>query len=201
MKSQNLILIFSGFIAFLLGSYIAFSESEEISEDLDLYHKNQIDSNKNKLINIGDLRFVLPNSWEQENPSNSMRLAQFLLPGKDKNARLVVFFGIGGTIRDNLQRWYKQFENENLEGDSNRPREWIENINNFDVNFTYLEGTYLKSNMRMNGPIEKMKDYALLAAIVSTPEGKYYFKTTGSVDILNEQKENFNKFIRSINSI
>ncbi len=201
MKSQKLIIIFSGFIALILGSYITFSESKQISESLYLNHNNQVDSNKNKIVNIGNLRFVLPSLWKQENPSNSMRLAQFLLPGKDENARLVVFFGIGGTIKENLDRWYKQFENENLKGKANRPIEWIENINNFEVTFTFLEGTYLKSNMRMTGPIEKMKNYALLAAIVNAPDGKYYFKTTGSVDILNDQKENFNKFIRSINSI
>lgn len=201
MNSQRLVIIFSGFIALILGSYITFSESKEIPDDLELYHKNQTNFDKNKLINIGELMFMLPESWEQESPSNSMRLAQFLLPGKNKNTRLVVFFGIGGTIGDNLERWYKQFEIENLEGESNRPIEWTENINNFDVTFTYLEGTYLKSNMRMTGPIEKMKNYALLAAIVDAPDGKYYFKTTGPLEILSKQKENFNKFIRSINSI
>ena len=121
MKPQNLIIIFSGFIAFILGIYISFFEAKEISEDLGSSQKPQVSINENKFIDIGDLRFVLPESWEQENPSNSMRLAQFLLPDKDKNARLVVFSGIGGTIRDNLERWYKQFETENLDGKSNKP--------------------------------------------------------------------------------
>jgi len=201
MKQQKLIIIFSGFTAFMLGIYISFFEAKEISEDLVPSQKPQISTNENKFIDIGELRFVLPQSWEQENPSNSMRLAQFLLPDKDKNARLVVFSGIGGTIRDNLERWYKQFETGNLDGKSIKPIEWTENINNINVTFTYLEGTFLKSNMTMTGPVEKMKNYALLAAIVNAPSGQYYFKITGSLKVLSEQKENFNKFIRSINSV
>ena len=97
MKPQKPIIFFSGFIALLLGSYITFSESEEISVSPNINQKNQVTLMNNKIINIGKLRFLLPESWKQENPSNSMRLAQFLLPGKDKNTRLVVFAGLGGT--------------------------------------------------------------------------------------------------------
>ena len=54
--------------------------------------------------------------------------------------------------------------------------------------------------MRMSEPIKKMKNFALLAAIISAAEGKYYFKITGPVEVLNKQKEEFNMFIRSIDS-
>ena len=201
MKPQKLIIFFSGFVALLLGSYITFSESEEISVSPKINQKNQVTPMNNKIINIGKLRFLLPESWKQENPSNSMRLAQFLLPGKDKNTRLVVFAGIGGTLKDNLDRWYKQFETENVEGKPNKPIEWTEKINNFDITFTYLEGTFLKSNMTMTGPVERMNNYALLAAIVNASSERYYFKITGSLEVLSKQKENFNMFIRSIDSI
>ena len=90
MKRQKLIIIFSGFTAFMLGIYISFFEAKEISEDLVPSQKPQISTNENKFIDIGELRFVLPQSWEQENPSNSMRLAQFLLPDKDKNALIMI---------------------------------------------------------------------------------------------------------------
>ena len=201
MKPQKLIIFFSGFVALLLGSYITFSEYEEVSGSPKINQKSQVTSMNNKIINIGKLRFLLPESWKQENPSNSMRLAQFLLPGKDKNTRLVVFAGIGGTVKDNLDRWYNQFETENVDGKLNKPIEWTEKINNFDITFTYLEGTFLKSNMTMTGPVERMNNYALLAAIVNASSERYYFKITGSLEVLSKQKENFNMFIRSIDSI
>ena len=202
MKPQNLIIGFSAFIAFLLGVYIYYSESETNidSDQYQVLSNKELTTNNNKSIRIGELKAHLPSSWTQENPSNSMRLAQFLLPGGDNDTRLVVFFGIGGTIRENLERWYNQFEVESIGNKSKKAIEWTENINSFDVIFTYLEGTYLKSNMRMSEPIKKMKNFALLAAIISAAEGKYYFKITGPVEVLNKQKEEFNMFIRSIDS-
>ena len=55
--------------------------------------------------------------------------------------------------------------------------------------------------MTMTGPVERLNNYALLAAIVNASSERYYFKITGSLEVLSKQKENFNMFIRSIDSI
>ena len=58
---------------------------------------------------IGNLQGVVPDAWMRENPSNSMRLAQFNISDKSKRCELIVFSGIGGSVDANLNRWLGQF--------------------------------------------------------------------------------------------
>jgi hypothetical protein len=55
--------------------------------------------------------------------------------------------------------------------------------------------------MGMGGQKTEMPNYALLAAIVSAPDGLYYFKGTGPKSIMDSQKELFQQFIRSIEKL
>jgi hypothetical protein len=70
-----------------------------------------------------------------------------------------------------------------------------------DVTFSYAEGTYLKSSLGMGGSKTEMPGYALLAAIVATQDGPYYFKGTGPKSTMDSQKEPFQQFIRSIEKL
>ena len=49
----------------------------------------------------------VPASWQREQPSSSMRLAQFRLPGEPEAHLVVYFFGAGqgGTVEMNVARW------------------------------------------------------------------------------------------------
>ena len=80
----------------------------------------------------------------------------------------------------------------------NRAKHSTEIVNEMQVTFAYLEGTFLKSAMGMDELTTEMHDYALLAAIVSAPGGPYYFKGTGSAASMIEHKKMFKSFICSI---
>ena len=80
----------------------------------------------------------------------------------------------------------------------NRAKHSTEIVNEMQVTFAYLEGTFLKSAMGMDELTTEMHDYALLAAIVSAPGGPYYFKGTGSAASMIEYKKMFKSFICSI---
>ena len=81
---------------------------------------------------------------------------------------------------------------------ANRAKHSTEIVNEMQVTFAYLEGTFLKSAMGMDELTTEMHDYALLAAIVSAPGGPYYFKGTGSAASMIEHKKMFKSFICSI---
>ncbi|MEC8899567.1 MAG: hypothetical protein VX455_01480 [Candidatus Neomarinimicrobiota bacterium] len=80
----------------------------------------------------------------------------------------------------------------------NRAKHSTEIVNEMQVTFAYLEGTFLKSAMGMDELTTEMHNYALLAGIVSAPGGPYYFKDTGSEATMIEHKKMFKSFIYSI---
>ena len=60
----------------------------------------------------GELVPEIPDGWIARTPLSSMRLAEYILPsdtGAEKPI-LAVFSGIGGTVDENINRWYGQFE-------------------------------------------------------------------------------------------
>ena len=59
----------------------------------------------------------------------------------------------------------------------------------------------MKSSMGMGGSTTEMPNYALTAAIVSAPDGPYYFKGTGSKSTMDAHKANFETFIQSIEAL
>ena len=81
---------------------------------------------------------------------------------------------------------------------ANRAKHSTEIVNEMQVTFAYLEGTFLKSAMGMDELTTEMHNYALLAGIVSAPGGPYYFKDTGSAATMIEYKKMFKSFIYSI---
>ena len=153
---------------------------------------------KPEYIQIGQLQAKVPKDWEKEQPSSSMRIAQFRFPGNDGDGELAIFSGIGGSVDANLNRWYGQFKSETENSVSESAMRSNSQIIDMDVTFSYVEGTYLKSSMGMGGTKTEMPNYALLAAIVSTPDGLYYFKGTGPKSTMDYHKVNFEIFVRSI---
>ncbi|MCY4076711.1 MAG: hypothetical protein OXH04_14910 [Acidobacteria bacterium] len=132
----------------------------------------------------GSLRFEAPAEWQEQPPSSTMRVAQYLLPrlaGDVEDAELVVFYfgGGGGTVEANLERWTNQM----LQPDGT-PSAEVATTTSFrvgDLPVTLLDvpGTFAAevrpgSRMRYYKP-----GFRLLAAVVETPDGPYFFKLTG----------------------
>ena len=80
----------------------------------------------------------------------------------------------------------------------NRAKHNTEIVNEMQVTFAYLEGTFLKSAMGMDKLTTEIHNYALLAGIVSAPGGPYYFKDTRSEATMIEHKKMFKSFMDSI---
>ena len=147
---------------------------------------------------IGNLQGVVPDAWMRENPSNSMRLAQFNISDKFKRCELIVFSGIGGSVDANLNRWLGQF----LDSDKKRMTDYStvrnEKIHELEITFAYTAGIYLKSGMGNRGPTVEKPNYGLLAAIVRATNETYYFKCTGPKKTLDNYINSFETFIRSL---
>lgn len=122
------------------------------------------------------LRWRDPAGWRSTPPSSSMRRAQYAIPGTAGDAEMAVFFfgiGQGGDIEQNLQRWYGQFERTDA-----APTRATRQVRSMRATVTYASGRFNAGGMggAAAGPRD---DWALLGAIVETPQGPWFFKLTG----------------------
>ena len=150
---------------------------------------------------IGTLQARKVESWSRETPSSSMRVAQYKLDYIKGSGQLVVFSGIGGSPDENIERWYKQFKSESNLSIAEIASKWEIVKEELNIKFVHFKGTYMKSDMRMNSVSEELKDYALLAAIISGANEPYYFKMTGPSSLIKSQKKVFESFIKSIDKL
>ena len=132
---------------------------------------------------LGPFSVVPPPEWAAKPVTSSMRAADFVLPGKAGEAELIVYYfggGGAGSIDDNVNRWLDQFQQP--DGKSSREVAKIEKTKFGGQEATYvsLAGRYVNQGMPGGGggPVDK-PDQALLAAIVNSPQGPYYFKLVG----------------------
>jgi len=149
----------------------------------------------------GELTYQIPESWQEERPSSSMRKAQYRLPGVDgaEEAEMAVFVfpGSGGGVQANIDRWIGQFIQP--DGSSSIDLTEIKKIesNGLQTTIIYVTGTHLKGSM-MGGPTTELKNYAMVAAIVETNTDPWFFKTIGPQATIDHWRGEIEKFARTI---
>ncbi len=152
---------------------------------------------------LGELKYEVPKGWISEQPASKMRRAQFRLPGVQgsKDAILGVFYfpGGGGSVEDNLNRWYGQFKQPDGSTTASHVQRQEKEVNGLKVTVVYVTGTYLQPQnpMMMSGPVEEKSGYAMLAAIVDTPQGPWFFKAVGPQKTIDHWRDSFTKFVDS----
>lgn len=151
----------------------------------------------------GEVLYTVPQGWISEQPTGSMRRAQFRLPGvkgQDDGVLAVFFFpGTGGSVQSNLSRWYNQFTQPDGKPTQEIAKVEKKTVHGLSVTITFATGTFQKSasSMMMGGPKVELPNYALLAAIVETNNGPWFFKATGPEKTLLHWKRSFYEFVDS----
>jgi hypothetical protein len=151
---------------------------------------------------LGPFSVVAPADWTAKPVTSRMRAADFDLPGKPgAEAELIVFyFGTGGagSIDDNVNRWLDQFQQP--DGKPSRDAAKIEKTKFAGQDATYVSvtGRYVSQGMPGGGgPVDK-PDQALLAAIVGSPSGPYYFKLVGAKATVDANAKAFRAMLESL---
>lgn len=141
----------------------------------------------------------VPAEWVSDQPSSTMRLLQFDIPGSEgaEGAQFVVYFfgpGQGGSLEANLERWVSQFSSPD-----GKPVEPVVTPLKSAMPATLVElrGSYARSvGMGPGGDV--LPDRMLLAALVETPEGNLYPQLHGPAELVAAQREAFVGFIEGI---
>lgn len=147
--------------------------------------------------NLGSMDVTVPSDWIVESPSSSMRIAQYKLPGETSgNAEIAVFNRIGGSVKQNIDRWIGQFIQP--DGSSSQQKADLTQfvVGSLRVDRIYLEGTY--SAGAMGGSPAQQTGFCLLGYIVNMPDGPYYFKAVGPTETIKLWETSIDQFIKNI---
>ena len=151
----------------------------------------------------GELRFKAPSDWIAEDPSSSMRVAQYKLPGADantENASLVLyFFGTnqGGSVQANLDRWVSQIQQPDGSPSAGKAKTETFNVNQLKITTIDLAGTYTAETAPGSGTKFNKPAYRLRAAVIETPRGAYYIKFVGLEKTVNRWDKSFASYLKS----
>jgi len=153
-------------------------------------------------LQLGPFTVAAPADWTSKPVSSSMRAADFVLPGKPgADAELVVYyFGPdgAGSIDDNINRWLDQFEQPG--GKPSRDVAKIEKtkFGGQDATFVSVTGRFVAQAMPGATQAVDKPDQALLAAIVASPKGPYYFKLVGAKATVDGNAKAFRSMLESL---
>lgn len=151
---------------------------------------------------LGPFTFVAPKEWVEKPITSSMRAAQYTWSEKSgEQAELVVYyFGEGGAggVEANLERWLGQITQAN--GKPSKDIAKIEKTKIAGQEATVVSvGGRLTTQQMPGGPAPvDMADAMLLAAIVNSPTGPYYFKATGSKKTVDANNARFRAMLASM---
>lgn len=141
----------------------------------------------------------VPAEWVSGQPSSTMRVLQFEIPGGEggDGAQFVVYFfgpGQGGSLDANLERWASQFS-----GPDGKPIEPVVTPlkSTMPATLVELRGSYAR-NVGMGQSGDALPDRMLLAALVETAEGNLYPQLHGPAALVAAQRDAFVGFIEGI---
>jgi hypothetical protein len=151
---------------------------------------------------LGPFTLVAPSAWTVKPITSNMRAADFMLPAKQGgDAELIVYYfgkNGAGSVEDNVNRWVDQFEQP-----SGKPSREVAKIEK--TKFAGQDATYISLAGRFVGqampgvaqPADKA-DQALLAAIIDSPTGPYYFKLVGAKPTVDAGAKAFRAMLDSL---
>ncbi|MCB1876699.1 MAG: hypothetical protein KDH88_12070 [Chromatiales bacterium] len=163
-----------------------------------LLNGNAAASDAQRNLEFLGFRSQIPEDWQPNTPSSSMRAAQVMVPGADPVEMIVYYFGPGqgGSAEANIARWQGQFRP--VDG---KPVEAMvdhfQTQGGFPVTWVELRGDYARG-VGM-GPMGEYKpDRILIAAVTETPKGNLYIQFHGEADNVAKHKEKFRKFVANL---
>jgi hypothetical protein len=148
----------------------------------------------------GRFTFAVPEGWRSVTPASPMRAAELYAPGPPGTgaageAIVTVFHfgpGQGGSVQNNVDRWFSQFDGPSDEKNAATARETIGTV---PVTFVRARGTF-QSGMP-GQPTTPLAGQALLGAILESPDGDVYVKMTGPFPTVEKAEEPFVQMIRA----
>ena len=152
------------------------------------------------------LKYDAPADWVPVKPESSMRKAQWSLPRAEADAEdgvVILFYfgaGQGGGVAGNVMRWKGMFstdEGKPLPEDAVKQESF--KVNDLNVTVLELSGRYTESSMRPGAPPATPKsNHRMIAAIVETADGSWYFRCTAPAATIAKHEAGIRSLLKSV---
>jgi len=152
------------------------------------------------MVDVGEVAFKVPAKWAAQVPKSAMRRAQLSAPGSAGPAELIVyFFGPqgAGTTQENIERWVGQFSNPDGSQVSTSKQTSSKTAGG-DVTRLEVAGQYAGGMSATGQQQAGQANQRLIAAVVNTSGGPYYFKFLGPDATVVENGAAFDEMIASL---
>ena len=146
-------------------------------------------------------RTSVPAGWMSSQPSSSMRLAEFRVPGTAAALpfEAVVYFfgpGQGGSPEANLARWKSQFSNP--AGGPVAATVAHDTVRGIPYTIAEYRGTYARGVGMGSGADAARPDHILIAVVAETPRGTLFFQCYGPSAAVETQRAACLTFARGL---
>jgi hypothetical protein len=152
---------------------------------------------------IGPFKVIVPSGWVEQTPASTMRKAQFSLPkaeGDPEDAELVAFYfgqGQGGSVEANIDRWIGQISQPDGSSSKEKAKTSKREVGGMSATLVDVSGTYSNTMMGNTAP---RTGYRMLAAVIETGEGPWFFKLVGPEKTVSKWSGSFDQFINNLKS-
>jgi len=153
----------------------------------------------------GKIKLVAPAEWIKVQPKSNIVQFEFTAPKVEDKAQAarVTFTASGGTIEQNIERWYGQFEQADKSATKDKAKIEKFDVDGQTIHWVDIPGTF-KDTMGA-GPFAPSKaptlreNYRMLGAIIETKGmGNHYVKITGPADTVEKLAEGFKKMLKDL---
>jgi len=153
---------------------------------------------------FGPLKMHVPEGWVEQTPTSTMRQGQFALPrveGDPADGELVVFYfgpGQGGSAEANIDRWIGQISQPDGSSSKEKARTSKRTVAGLPVTVVDISGTYQALMMPGTPSGGPNKGYRMIAAVVETSQGPWFFKLVGPEKTVAKWSGSFDQFLNGM---
>lgn len=155
----------------------------------------------------GKITLQAPQEWVKVQPKSNIVQYEFTAPKleeKDKaKAARITFTASGGSVEDNIARWYGQFEQPDKSATKEKAKVEKFDADGQTIHWVDIPGTF-KDTMGA-GPFAPSKaptlreKYRMLGGIIETKGmGNHYVKITGPAETVEKLAEGFKKMLKEL---
>jgi len=152
---------------------------------------------------VGGLKFTAPSDWVSEQPTSSMRQAQYRLTkaqGDPEDAEVVVYYfqGGGGGVQANIDRWIGQFTKADGSPATDAAKTSKREVHGIPLTVVDVSGTYAAGMGPMMQETKSKPNFRMLAAVAEAPSGPWFIKFTGPAKTVAKWEPSFQNFLDTI---